>query len=77
MPTNDPANDKYNPPGIGDNDFEPMRFDEIESEDLFWLNESVGDTNPAYRKMNDKQGYNTRTGIVEDFVFNAQVFMRT
>ena len=32
---NDQANDRYNPPGIGDNDFEPMRFDEIEDEDLF------------------------------------------
>ena len=74
---NNPVDDRYNPPGIGQNDFDEIRFDEIEDEDLFWLNQSVGDNNPPYRKMNDKQGYNTRTGIVEDFVFNAQVFMRT
>tara|TARA_Y100001963_G_scaffold150747_1_gene232395 strand:+ start:76 stop:306 length:231 start_codon:yes stop_codon:yes gene_type:complete len=74
---NDQANDRYNPPGIGDSDFEPMRFDEIEEEDLFWLNESIGDNNPPYRKLNDTQGYNTRTGIVDDFVYNANVFMRT
>ena len=74
---NDQANDRYNPPGIGDNDFESMRFDEIEDEDLFWLNEQVGNSNPAYRKLNDTQGYNTKTGIVENFVFNASVFMRT
>ena len=34
---NDQANDRYNPPGIGQNDFEQVRFDEIEDEDLFWL----------------------------------------
>tara|TARA_Y100001938_G_C8040554_1_gene405941 strand:- start:1062 stop:1295 length:234 start_codon:yes stop_codon:yes gene_type:complete len=77
MPINDQANDRYNPPGIGENDFEPMRFDEIEDEDLFWLNQSTGDSNPSYRKINDKQGYNVKTGIVENFVFNAKVFMRT
>ncbi len=77
MPTNDQANDRYDPPGIGQNDFEPTRFDEIEDEDLFWLNESTGDSNPPYRKMNNTQGHNCKTGIVEDFKFNAQVFMRT
>tara|TARA_Y100001938_G_C8089308_1_gene434082 strand:+ start:2120 stop:2353 length:234 start_codon:yes stop_codon:yes gene_type:complete len=77
MPTNDQANDRYDPPGIGMNDFEPVRFDEIEDEDLFWLNESTGANNPPYRKMNEKQGYNVKDGIVKDFVFNAKVFMRT
>jgi|TARA_Y100000356_G_C11071062_1_gene188989 hypothetical protein len=74
---NDQVNDRYNPPGIGMNDFEPMRFDEIEDEDIFWLNEQVGDDNPAYRKLNETQAYNTKTGIVEDFVYNSNVFMRT
>jgi hypothetical protein len=74
---NDQVNDRYNPPGIGMNDFEPMRFDEIEDEDIFWLNERVGDDNPAYRKMNDTQAYNTKTRIVEDFAYNSSVFMRT
>ena len=74
---NNPAEDQFNPPGIGQNDFDPVRFDEIEEEDLFWLNQQSGDNNPAYRKMNDNQGYNTRTGIVQDFDRMMQVFMRT
>ena len=74
---NNPVDDRYNPPGIGQNDFDEVRFDEIEEEDLFWLNQSTGDNNPPYRKMNDTQGYNTKTGIVEDFAFNASVFMRS
>ena len=40
---NNPVDDRYNPPGIGQNDFDEMRFDEIEVDDLFWLNQSTGD----------------------------------
>jgi len=66
----------YNPDSILTPDYEPMRFDEIEDDDLFWKNGTDGN-NPAYRKMNETQGYNTQTSIVEDFVYNAQIFQRT
>ena len=75
MPNN-PAEDMYNPPGNLDADYEPVRFDEIEDEDLFWKYNANNDKNPAYSKMNDTQGYNTRTSIVEDFAYNAPVFQR-
>ena len=74
---NDQANDRYNPPGIGQNDFEQVRFDEIEDEDLFWLNTSVGENNPPHRKINDNQGYNTKTGIVADFDRMQIVYQRS
>ena len=74
---NNPADDRYNPPGIGQNDFDEVRFDEIEDEDLFWLNQNTGDNNPPYRKMNDNQGHNTRTGIVEDFGRMQMVYQRS
>ena len=76
---NNPANDRYNPPGIGQNDFDEVRFDEIEDEDLFWLNQSAGPDNPPYRKLGDKgMAANTRTGIVEGpFKWNQIVFQRS
>tara|TARA_R100001377_G_scaffold82795_1_gene63538 strand:- start:553 stop:789 length:237 start_codon:yes stop_codon:yes gene_type:complete len=76
---NDSVNDRYAPPGIGSNDFERFKFDEIEDEDLFWLNQSVGygDSNPPFRKMNNRQGHNTKTGIVKDFGLQDIVFQRT
>ena len=74
---NDSVNDRYNPPGIGQNDFDRVRFDEIDDEDLFWLNENTGDGNPPYRKMNDNQGHNTKDGIVKDFNRTDVVFQRT
>ena len=73
---NNPTEDMYNPPGIGQNDFDEFRFDDIEQDDLFWLKSSNGD-NPSYRKMNDTQGYNTKTGIVEDFDRMRVVYQRS
>ena len=75
--SNDSVNDRYNPPGIGKNDFEKVRFDELEAEELFWLNTNNGDNNPPYRKLNNTQGHDTRTGIVADFGIRQEVFQRT
>ena len=53
---NNQAGDMYDPPGIGQNDFDQHRFDDIEDDDLFWLKQQNSDNNAAYRKMNDTQG---------------------
>ena len=77
--SNNQVDDRYNPPGIGQNDFDEMRFDEIEVDDLFWMNTSAGQDNPPYRRL-DEQGMvaNTRTGIVEGpLKFNQMVYMRS
>ena len=74
---NNQAGDMYDPPGIGQNDFDQHRFDDIEDEDLFWLNQQNSDNNAAYRKMNDTQGYNTKTGIVENFDRMQIVYQRS
>ena len=73
---NNPSEDMYNPPGIGQNDFDEFRFDDIEQDDLFWLKSTNGD-NPSYRKMNDTQGYNVQTGIVENFDRMRVVYQRS
>jgi len=65
----------YNPDSILTPDYEPFRFDEIDNDDLFWKGNKDGN-NPAYRKLNDVQGYNTQTSIVENFEVRAQVFQR-
>ena len=76
MPNN-PVDDRYNPPGIGSNDFDEIMFEEIEEEDLFWLNTSNGNDNPPFRKMNAKQAHNTKTGIVDEFKHRQVVYQRT
>lgn len=73
---NEPTEDMYNPPGIGQNDFDEHRFDDIEQDDLFWLKQTNAD-NPSYRKMNDNQAYNVHTGIVADFDRTHIVYQRS
>ena len=50
--------------------------DDIEDDDLFWLKQTNGN-NPSYRKMNDTQGYNIQTGIVENFDRMRVVYQRS
>ena len=58
----------YNPDSILTPDYEPMRFDEIDDDDLFWKGNKDGN-NPAYRKLNNTQenfiieGYNRFSDI--------------
>ena len=35
-PTNNPVNDRYNPPGVNSPDFERYTFGELEVDELFW-----------------------------------------
>ena len=76
MMANNQAEDRYNPPATNVPDFEEMRFDEIDGDDLFWLQSINSDNNPAYRKLNDYQAYNTKTTIVQNFEYNAVVYQR-
>jgi len=72
---NDSGKDSYNPDNNTDQDYEPMMFDEIEDDDLFWKS-NKNHPNPPYRKMNATQGYNTRNGIVENFIARQSIFQR-
>ena len=42
MAENNQAEDRYNPPGVGNDDFESMKFSEVELQDLFWLKNMSG-----------------------------------
>ena len=59
MPTNNPANDAYNPPGNLSQDFERFKFGELEVDDLFWQSNQPGDNIP-WRKEHQTQGMNLR-----------------
>ena len=49
MPSNNPAEGRHNPPSNLSEDFEKIKFNEVEEDDLFWLKDG-GMYNPAYRK---------------------------
>jgi len=77
MAINNPVGDRYNPPGNRSEDFEEIRFSEVELEDLFWLTNVSGKNNPPYRKIDDGSGGNTRTRVDQNFQLRDIVYQRT
>ena len=75
MPTNDQANDRYNPPGNLSDDFEKFRFSELEMDELFWQSNQPGDNIP-WRKENDTQGKNLKAQSIHNFNPNTVVWQK-
>ena len=75
MPTNDPANDSYNPPGNLSHDFERFKFGELEVDDLFWQSNQPGDNIP-WRKVAANQGMNLRAQSTHNFDINTVVYQK-
>ena len=74
-PTNDPANDRYNPPGNLSEDFEKFKFSELEVDELFWQTNQPGDNIP-WRKVNATQAKNLKAESIHNFDVNATVFQK-
>ena len=72
MPKNNPTQDRYNPPSSVQPDFEPTRFSDIPTGEIFYLEEG-GD---QYRKLCDDEAENTRRQTVHDVVSNINIFVR-
>ena len=76
MPVNDIAQDNVNPPSPG-NEFDETKFSEIDIDDLFWTRSTNSNDNPAYRKISETEGGNTKTRISYTFNYNQVVYVRT
>ena len=74
-PTNDPANDRYNPPGNLSQDFEKFRFSELEMDELFWQTNQPGDNIP-WRKVSATQGRNLKVQSDHNFDPNTVVWQK-
>ena len=59
MAENNPANDRYNPPGNLSEDFQKFKFSELEMNELFWQTNQPGDNIP-WRKVSATQGRNLK-----------------
>jgi len=75
MATNDPANDRYNPPPLNGIDFERFTFGELEIDELFWQTNKPGD-NLSWRKLNESQATNLRKQTVHNFNSKAVVWQK-
>ena len=75
MPTNNPVNDRYNPPGNLSDDFDKFKFGELGVDELFWQSNQPGDNIP-WRKVSDTQGMNLRARTTHNFNLNAVVWQK-
>ena len=75
MPTNDQANDRYNPPGNLSDDFEKFKFSELEQEELFWQTNIPGNNIP-WRKVSQTQGRNLKAQSNHNFKPNTVVWQK-
>ena len=76
MSTNQ-AQDRYNPPGTSEIDFERFSFGELEVNELFWLSESSSGENVVHRKVNQNEAQQLKTREIISFKPNLKVFQKT
>ena len=75
-PENNPAEDRYNPPGNLSQDFEKFKFGELENNELFWQTNKPGNNIP-WRKISPTQGRNLKAETKHNFNPNTVVWQKT
>ena len=75
MPTNDPTQDTYNPPGNMSEDFEKFKFAELEIDELFWQTNQPGDNIP-WRKVSSTEGKNLKAQTTHNFNLKTVVWQK-
>ena len=75
MPTNDPTNDTYNPPGNLSEDFDKFKFTELDIDELFWQTNQPGDNIP-WRKISVTQARNLKAQTNHNFKPNTVVWQK-
>ncbi len=78
MPRNDPMRDNIwsETPGIG-TDFEDMLFEDIDADDLLWLDNVRGDANQVYRKIDDNTALNLKTNARVKIQPRQMIYQKT
>ncbi len=78
MPRNDPMSDNIwtGTPGI-QTDFEDMLFEDIDADDLLWLQAVRGDANQVYRKIDDYTALNIKTNTIVTIPARQTIYQKT
>ena len=78
MAENNPANDRYNPPGNLSDDFQEFIFSELEDNELFWQTNKPkeGEGSIPWRKISLTEGRNLKTQTIHNFQKRTKVFQK-
>ena len=75
MPTNNPTDDRYNPPSNLSLDFEEFKFGDLEIDELFWQTNRPTESNP-WRKSSQTQGLNLKSQTTHNFDLKTKVYQK-
>ena len=75
MATNNPANDRYNPPSNMSIDYEEYSFSELEVDELFWQSKNKTE-NPPWRKVSQTEAINLQSQKTYKFDLKTKVFQK-
>ena len=73
MPNN-PAQDAYNPDGVG-SEFEEQEFSEVNIGEIFRLNATNSDQS-LYRKENETQALDIKTSVMHNLATNTKIYIK-
>ena len=78
MAENNSVEDSYNPPPVA-SEFEEFLFEEIEPDDLIWLNNNLldGMVNSAHRKIDEMSAQNLQTSELVNIDSRQNVYQKT
>ena len=78
MAENNSVEDSYNPPPVA-TEFEEFLFEEIEPDDLIWLNNNSfeGTVNPAHRKIDESSAHNLQMNEIVQVESRQKVYQKT
>ena len=74
--SNNQANDRYNPKGLTNNDFDAIKFSALDTGNLFWLHGDRVQDNPAFRKLDERSALHTKSRQTIVFKSNTGVFTK-
>ena len=67
---------KHNPKSVLEDEWEQMKFSDIDVNHLFWLQNFASNTNHAYRKQTDRTALNTKTREIHTFDGDTTIYDR-
>ena len=73
---NNPSQDRYNPQGINEEDWESHPYFDLPEGEIFYMEANRNSNNHAYRKRSDKQALNTKMQTIHEVLSNMTVYTK-
>ena len=70
------AQDRYNPQGVNEEDWESHKYFDLPNGEIFFMEATKNGNNHAYRKRSDKEAFNTKMQTYHEVLSNMDVYTK-